>query len=329
MGHEVTLYASGDSQTSARLVPIVERALWSGPSTGQEHLVHLAELGRVAHEARQYDVVHSHLDSAAFPFGRFSPAPFIHTLHGRLDIPEIAGVFREFADAPLVSISDSQRGEHTGANWIATVHNGIPIEQFPDGDGSGGYLVFLGRISPEKGVAEAIDVAVRAGMPLKIAARMPLDSVDNPWVRKDWDYYQEHVKPRLDNPLVEFVGEVGDRDKAELLRNARAMVFPVNWPEPFGLTMVESLACGTPVIARPKGAAPEIVRHGSTGFLVDSVDEMVACCARIGEIDRAGCRADVEHRFSTRTMAQGYLDAYRVLLEGRCGDGRTCPPTHP
>jgi glycosyltransferase involved in cell wall biosynthesis len=229
-------------------------------------------------------------------------------------------VFHEFPDAALVSISDSQRGDHARANWIATVHNGIPVEQFPFGDGIGGYLVFLGRISPEKGVAEAIDVAVTAGIPLKIAARMPLENVDNPWVRLDWDYYQERVKPRLDNPLVEFLGEVGDHEKAELLKNALAMVFPVSWPEPFGLTMVEALACGTPVIARPNGAVPEVVKHGSTGFLVDSVDEMVACCQRIGEIDRAACRADVERRFSSRTMAQGYLDAYRVVLEGRWSD---------
>lgn len=314
MGHEVTLYASGDSDTRARLIPIVESALWRSATPRHEVLLHFTELARATREAGDYDVIHSHLDYLAFPFGRHSHTPFIHTMHGRLDLPELQDVLTEFPEAPLVSISNSQRMPVPDANWVANIYNGIAVDSVPLGEGRGGYLAFLGRISPEKGVADAIDVAERVGIPLKIAARPPLESVDNAWVAQDWAYYRDEVKPRLNSPLVEFVGEVNDAEKIQLLRNAIALVNPINWPEPFGLVMVEALACGTPVITRSKGAAPEIVRHGRTGFVCLEVDDMVEYCKYADRLDRAECRRDALDRFSARSMALGYLAAYRRIL---------------
>jgi glycosyltransferase involved in cell wall biosynthesis len=311
MGHEVTLYAAGDSRTEANLIPLVERALWRSESGLNETLLHLAELGQVVQEARHYDVIHSHLDAMAFPFGRESAAPWVHTMHGRLDLPELQPFFRQFDDVPVVSISDSQRRPVPHANWVGRVYNGVDMSKLPFGTGSGGYLAFLGRISPEKGVVEAIEVALRTGMPLKIAARLPLESVENSWVALDWQYYKEQVKPLLSSSLIEFVGEVDDTEKAELLKDAAGFVFPINWPEPFGLVMVEAMACGTPVIARALGSAPEVVRHGRTGFLCSTVDEMVEACGQLGSIDREYCRQDVLDRFSAHAMACGYLDVYR------------------
>ena len=327
MGHEVTLYAAGDSRTEARLVPLVERALWKSDAPSNETLLHLAELGRVVRDARRYDVVHSHLDALAFAFGRVSPTPFIHTLHGRLDLPEQQPFFHQFSDVPVVSISDSQRKPVPHANWVGRVYNGVDMERLPLGEGNGGYLAFVGRISPEKGVVEAIDVALRLGMPLKIAARMPLESVENSWVALDWAYYTEQVKPRLSSSLIEFVGEVDDYEKGQLLKDAAGLLFPINWPEPFGLVMVEAMACGTPVIARRLGSAPEVVRDGRTGFLCSTVDEMVAACQKLDTIDRAFCRDDVEKRFSAHAMARGYVDVYQRVTGIRERPEQALAPT--
>lgn len=322
LGHDVTVFASGDSKPVAgRLVPIVDRALWSHNSAHNDAAFHTVELGRVLREATDFDIIHSHLDFLGFPASRYSPTPIVHTLHGRLDNPETGAVFEEFADVPVISISNSQRKPQPSANWVATVYNGIPVDDVPVGGGRGGYLAFVGRISPEKGVADAIDVAQRVGIPLKIAARMPLSNIDNEWVRADWTYYTEQVKPRIEgSSLVEFVGEVNDAEKYELLKDACALVFPINWPEPFGLVMIEAMACGTPVIARGVASAPEIVDHGSTGFLCADVDDMVAACARLDQLDRAACRASVEERFSTHAMARGYLAAYEKVLAHRNSD---------
>jgi glycosyltransferase involved in cell wall biosynthesis len=318
MGHEVTLYASGDSRTEARLVPLVERALWKADAPHNETLLHLAELGRVVHDARRFDVIHSHLDALAFSFGRSAATPFVHTMHGRLDLPELQPFFEQFSDVPVVSISNSQRRPIPHANWVGRVYNGVSTDKLPFGTGSGGYLAFLGRISPEKGVTEAIDVALRLGMPLKIAARLPLESIENSWVALDWAYYRDEVKPRLSSSLIEFVGEVDDVEKGELLKDAAGLIFPINWPEPFGLVMVEAMACGTPVVARALGSAPEVVRHGRTGFLCSTVDEMVEACRDLGTIDREVCRQEVEDRFSAHAMARGYLDVYeRVGAQAR------------
>jgi len=326
MGHEVTLYASGDSRTEARLVPLVERALWKSDSPQNDIILHLAELGRVSRDARRYDVIHSHLDVLAFPFGRQSAAPFVHTLHGRLDLPELQTFYEQFSDVPVVSISDSQRRPIPHANWVGQVYNGVATGTLPFGTGRGGYLAFLGRISPEKGVAEAIDVALKVGMPLKIAARLPLEGIDNSWVALDWAYYREEVKPRLSSSLIEFVGEVDDAEKGDLLKDAAGLVFPINWPEPFGLVMVEALACGTPVIARALGSTPEVIRHGRTGFLCSTVDEMVDACQRLDSIDRFACRQDVEERFSARAMARGYVDVYRRVCGAANPEPSLAPP---
>jgi glycosyltransferase involved in cell wall biosynthesis len=315
LGHDVTLYASGDSVTEARLIPAVEQALWRMEMPISEVIVHLTELGRVVREADEYDVIHSHVDVIGFAFGRTSSTPFVHTMHGRLDLPELHGLCAEFPEAPLVSISNSQRRPIPDANWVATVYNGVAVDELPFGQGRGEYLAFLGRISPEKGVADAIDVAIQAGIPLKIAARMPLAGVDNPWVARDWTYYQEEIKPRLNHPLIEFVGEVDDSGKGELLKDAIGLVFPINWPEPFGLVMAEALACGAPVIARAMGSAPEVVEPGRTGFLCTDVAEMVAACQRLGELDRAECRRAAQERFSAHAMAEGYLRVYRTVTQ--------------
>ncbi|MBI4213451.1 MAG: glycosyltransferase family 4 protein [Chloroflexi bacterium] len=314
LGHDVTLYASGDSHTPARLLPQVEKALWKLDEPCSADVMHTVELSRVLRDAPDYDIIHSHLDFFAFPYGRVSTTPFIHTLHGRLDAPELQALYREFPETPVISISDSQRRPLPWANWVATVYNGIQTQNLPLGPGKGGYLAFLGRISPEKGVDQAIDVALKTGIPLKIAARMPLENLDNAWVRADWAYYREQVKPRLSHPLIEFVGEVDDHGKYDLLKDAMALVFPINWPEPFGLVMAEALACGTPVIARRIASTPEIIQHGRTGFLCDTIDEMVEACRQVHTIDRIECRRDVEERFSARTMARHYLGAYRAVL---------------
>jgi len=322
MGHDVTLYATGDSDVNGRLIPLIPRALWKEDRQVNELMVHFSELGHVARDADQYDIVHSHLDFLAFPFARSVCTPFVHTMHGRMDTVELQQLTLEYSEMPLVSISDSQRRPVPRANWVGTVYNGTPVESLPPGNGDGDYLAFVGRISPEKGLAEAIDVAVRAGMRLKIAARMPLENVDNPWVRLDHAYYQDEIKPRLNNPLIEVVGEVDDVHRGELLKDARALLFPINWPEPFGLTMIEALACGTPVIARSLGSVPEIIRDGRTGFACSSIDEMVDACRRIDTLDRAECRSDAEARFSTRAMARGYLAIYRTLCEQRAKSTR-------
>jgi glycosyltransferase involved in cell wall biosynthesis len=319
MGHDVTLYASGDSRpVGGRLIPVVDQALWSYESSPNDAAFHTIELAQVLRDARDYDVIHSHLDFLGFAAARVSPTPFVHTLHGRLDGPEIGPLFNEFSDAALISISNSQRGPQPNANWLATVYNGIAMDRIPVGTGSGGYLTFLGRISPEKGVADAIDIANRAGLPLKIAARMPLETIDNEWVRADWTYYSEVLKPRLDaSPNVEFIGEVNDAEKYELLHDSIGLLFPINWPEPFGLVMIEALACGTPVVARAMASAPEVVQHGRTGFLCHDFDEMAAYCDKLIEIERADCRADAEARFSARAMARGYLNAYQKAITGQ------------
>ena len=327
MGHDVTLYASADSQPGAgRLIPMAEQALWAYEMAPNDAAYHTVELARVLRDACEYDVIHSHLDFMGFPAGRFSPTPFVHTLHGRLDCPESTPLFNEFSDAPVISISNSQRRPQPRANWLATVYNGIAVDPIPVGNGNGGYLAFLGRMSPEKGVADAIDIANRAGMPLKIAARMPLESIDNDWVRADWTYYHEVVKPRLQaSPLVEFVGEVNDAEKYDLLRDAVGLLFPINWPEPFGLVMIEALACGTPVLARAMASATEVIQHGRTGYLCHSVDEMTTYCDKLIQIDRQNCRQDAEERFSARAMATGYLKAYEKVLARAGGLGGSLP----
>jgi glycosyltransferase involved in cell wall biosynthesis len=270
-------------------------------------------LGEVYRRAArgEFDVVHSHVDYLAFPCAALVATPTVTTLHGRLDLVDLPRLYARFADMPVVSISNSQRTLLPAAGWIGTVYNGVDTERLPFHARGGDYLVFLGRISPEKGLVPAIRIAQEVGLPLQIAARMPLANSDAPDVRADWEYYRHEVKPLLGGPGVEFVGEVDDAAKAELLGNALALLFPVEWPEPFGLAMAEALACGTPVVARRRGSVPEVVRDGSTGLIGETDEELVALCRRVGELDRAACRADAERRFSVQAMADGYEAVYR------------------
>ncbi len=314
-GHDVTLFASGDSVTSARLVPVVERAIWHEQSVFENPLPHwFVTLGKLGRALGEFDLVHSHLDLFGFPLARITPCPLVTTLHGRLDLPELAPLFEEFGDIPLISISDAQRRPVARANWVATVHHGIPVDRYTFNPRPGRYLAFLGRISAEKGVDAAIRVAQRAGMPLKIAARMPLPRNNAPEVTRDWDYYERVVQPLLERPGVDSVGEVDESEKNELLGHAAALLFPIDWPEPFGLVMPEALACGTPVIAFDRGSVPEVLRDGETGFVCDGEDAMVEAVGRVGEIDRARCRKEAETRFSAAAMADRYEEVYARLL---------------
>jgi glycosyltransferase involved in cell wall biosynthesis len=309
-GHEVTLFASGDSETRARLEPIVPKALRLDDRVIDPLAPHLVMFDRVAELAPKFDVIHFHTDYLHFPVFRRCSIPHLTTFHGRLDLRDLQPVFEAFRELSMVSISDFQRQPVHRANWLGTVYHGLPEDLYTFRSEPGAYLAFLGRISPEKRPDRAIEIAIRAGMPLKMAAKVD---------RADRDYYLEKIRPLLDHPLVEFIGEVNEREKNELLGHARALLFPIDWPEPFGLVMIESLACGTPVIAFRNGSVPEVLRHGETGFIVDTVEQAVAAAERIETIDRACCRQDFESRFSAGFMAANYADLYARLVQGRTG----------
>ena len=306
-GHDVTLFASGDSRTAARLVPIVKRAVRYGSDTRDVLAMESArQLGLVFSRADEFDVIHCHVDYLAFPFNGLTRTPTVHTIHGRLDLPYLVPLFRQFKGIPLVSISTAQRAPLAplGVPWAATVYHGLPIERYAYAAEGPGYLAFLGRLAPEKQPDLAIEIARRAGIPLKVAAK--IDAVDR-------EYFERTIEPLLDDPLVEFLGEIGDDQKSAFLGGARALLFPIDWPEPFGLVMIEAMACGTPVIARPCGSVPEIVIDGRTGFLASSLIELTDAVKRIDDIDRAACRRHVEERFSVGRMAKDYEAVYRRL----------------
>jgi len=307
LGQDVTLFASGDARTSAKLVPARDQALRLDPTPLKSHVAaHLAMLHEVRARADDFDVLHFHVDLLHFPLFEPIAERTLTTLHGRLDLSDLSEFYERWPMFSLVSISNSQRRPLPHANWLATVYHGIPPQQFTPSTAHRGYLAFLGRISPEKCPDRAIEIARRADIPLKIAAKVdPADEV----------YFHKVVEPLLDHPLVDFVGEVGDDDKNEILRNAAALVFPIDWPEPFGLVMIEAMACGTPVIASAVGSVPEIVEDGVTGFVVTSIDEAVAAVARIDTLDRARVRATFERRFSATTMARNYLGLYDRLRQ--------------
>jgi glycosyltransferase involved in cell wall biosynthesis len=315
-GHEVTLFASGDSTTLARLVPTVDTALWREPEVHDPLVFWSVTLGEVYRRAARgaFDIVHSHLDFIAFACAALVPTPTVTTLHGRLDLPDLPRVYARFPEMAVVSISDSQRAPLPFARWAATVYNGIDVERHPFNPRGGEYLAWLGRISPEKGLGNAIAIARRAGLPIKVAARMPLEDHGDPNVRADWDYYRRAVEPLLAEPDVEHVGEIGDEERAQFLGNARALLFPIDWPEPFGLVMAEALACGTPVVARRRGSVPEVIANGVTGLIGETDDELADLCTRVDGISRAACRAEAARRFSVGAMTDGYEAVYRRLL---------------
>jgi glycosyltransferase involved in cell wall biosynthesis len=305
-GHQVTLFASGDSRTKAKLVAPTPRALRLDSQPRDDLAFHLLELARVFERPRDFDVIHCHVGHLAFPFSRLAGASSLHTLHGRLDLPDTYPVFRHFRDQPLVSISHAQRQplKGLGVTWAGTVYHGIPLDNYPFSPRGGSYLAFLGRISPEKRPDLAIALAKRVGIPLKMAAKVdPVDQV----------YFERDIEPLLDDPLIEFIGEISDDAKREFLGRARALVFPIDWPEPFGLVMIEALACGTPVIARRCGSVPELILHGQTGYIVDTLEEMATAVKTLDRIDRAECRRDVAARFTVERMVDGYEAIYRSL----------------
>jgi glycosyltransferase involved in cell wall biosynthesis len=313
-GHSVTLFASGDSRTSARLVPTCEQALWrQEPAYNDFTLLLSVTLGKALREVDNFDVVHNHLDHVGFALTRQTSTPVVSTLHGRLDRPEHEPLYREFADVPLVSISQAQRTPVAWANFVATVHHGVDLEQFTFNPLPDGYLAYLGRVSSEKGLDTAIRVARRAGLPLRVSVRMPLPFLSDSSVRADWDYWEHVVQPLLGSD-IELVGEVGGAEKDAFLRNAAALLFPIRWPEPFGLVMAEALACGTPVLALRAGSVPEVVRDGVTGFICDTEDELVMAAGRLGGLDRWTCRREAEQRFSPAAMARAYERVYEGVI---------------
>ena len=303
-GHEVTLFASGDSITAAELVPCAERALRLDPAAPPALPQQLVMLDKVRRRAREFDVIHFHIEYLHFPLCRHEAWRVMTTLHGRLDLPEVVRFFREFDELPLVSISNSQRAPMPPVNWAGTVHHGLPVDLYSFNAKPEDYLAFVGRISPEKRPDRSIEIARRTGLKLKIAAKVD---------RADEAYFHESVRPLLVDPHVEFIGEVGESDKADLLSKARALLFPVDWPEPFGLAMIEAMACGTPVIAWRCGSVPEIVAHGVNGYIVATMDEALAAVRRIDEVDRARVRGAFEQRFSAQRMASDYVRIYRRL----------------
>jgi glycosyltransferase involved in cell wall biosynthesis len=306
-GHDVTLFASADSITNARLRAGSPCALRLIENTADPQAFHFAMLEHVVACSDQFDIVHFHTDYQSFPFARRLACPHVTTLHWRLDLPGLDVLYRAFDDIPLVSISNAQRAPIPHAKWIDTVYHGMPAQSLSFSEQPGDYLAFLGRLAPPKRPDLAIDIAERAGVPLKIAAK--LDDGDR------W-YYEGNIEALLRRPHVEYMGELADDEKNAFLAGARALLFPIDWPEPFGLVLIEALACGTPVIAFGRGSVPEIIEDGQTGFIVDSVESAVRAVARVDEIERARCRAAFEQRFSDTRMARDYLRIYEMILRG-------------
>jgi glycosyltransferase involved in cell wall biosynthesis len=305
LGHEVTLFASGDSVTSARLEPMWPTALRLDGSVRDPNALHMSMIEQVCRRAKEFDLLHFHLDY--YPFSAMSrqSAPFLTTLHGRLDLPEHQPVFSTFSTIPIVSISNAQRRPVPNANWIGTVNHGMPEDLLRPVAADASYLAFLGRISPEKRVDRAIHIAERCGLPLKIAAKV--DVVDH-------DYFEETIRPLLAKSHVEFLGEISDAQKSDFLSRAVALIVPIDWPEPFGLVMIEALACGTPVIVFNRGAAPELIEDGVTGFVVEDETSAVGALRHVSRLSRTAVRQRFEERFTAQRMAKEYLELYRDLL---------------
>ncbi len=309
-GHDVTLFATGDSDTLARLVPLVPSGLRLMPGLEMPRDIHppqMWQLGAVFERADEFDVIHSHVDFFTFPFIRFTRTPVLTTMHGRLDLPTLPLIFDAYPDAAVNSISLHQQRPLPQARWVGNVYHGIDLAQFRMGTGRGGYFAFLGRISPHKGIAQAVEIAKRTGIPLKIAAK----------VDDDHPEYLDLIRHDIDGRFIEWIGEIGDAEKSEFLGEAVALLFPIQWPEPFGLTMIEAMACGTPVLAMPAGSVPEIVVDGVTGFIRPTVDELVDAASHLDAIDRSACRQQVEQHFSARAMAAGYERLYYKLIAER------------
>jgi glycosyltransferase involved in cell wall biosynthesis len=305
-GHEVSLFASGDSLTSADLVPCSERALRLDPRVKDALPHYMVMLDEVRRRAAQFDVLHFHIDYLHYPLFRAIPARIVTTAHGRQDMPDLPVVYTSFPEYPLISISDDQRKPWPCANWLGTIHHGLPADLYSASSAQrGSYLAFLGRICPEKRPDRAIEIAKRSGMPLKIAAKVD---------RVDQAYFEEVIRPLLDDPRIEFIGEIAEHEKSAFLGGALGLLFPIDWPEPSGLVLIEAMACGTPVIAWNRGSVPEIVDHGLTGFIVESDEEAIEAVERLSELNRQTVKRVFEERFTAATMAGNYLKLYQELI---------------
>lgn len=307
MGHDVTLFASGDSVTTARLEAMWPRALRLDGTVRDPNALHMAMVEQVYRRAGDFDIMHFHLDYYPFSLMSRQPTPFVTTLHGRLDLPEHQPLFNTFSAIPVVSISDAQRRPVPNANWVETVHHGLPVDLLKPKPVEPGYLAFLGRISPEKRLDRAIRIAQRCGIPLKVAAKID---------RADEDYFEEQIRPLIGGPGVEFIGEIGDAQKSDFLSGAHALLVPIDWPEPFGLVMIEAMACGTPVIAYNRGSVPEVVENGVTGFVVEDEISAAGAVRDLRSLSRETIRKRFEERFTSRRMAEQYLALYRRLADG-------------
>lgn len=311
LGHEVTLFASGDSKTSARLHAVWPRALRLGRPRTDPMVAQAALLEAVARNAADFDVIHVHIDWLHLPLLSRLGVPFLTTCHGRMDLPGFSDVVRRFPDAPFVSISDNQRLPLRAANWLGTVYHGLPPDLLRPSFEAGSYLAFLGRLTAEKGPEVAIRIARAAKMPLRIAAKVP---------RGERKYFKEKLEPLIDGEHVQLTGEVDDKTKREFLAGAAALLFPIDWPEPFGLVMIEAMACGTPIIAFESGSVPEVIDHGVTGFVVPGESEAIAAIGKLSELDRHQVRAHFEERFTARRMAEEYLRRYKALVDPNAAD---------
>lgn len=305
-GHRVTLFASGDSVTKAELISPCPGSLRLNESCIDPLVYHVLMMEQVRNNIDIFDIVHFHIDYVQFPMMRRETVPSLTTLHGRLDLPDLVPLYKEFLEMPVVSISNAQRAPLPWLNWQGTVYHGLPENLYKFHEKPGKYLVFLGRISPEKRLDRAIEIAKRTGMELKIAAKID---------KHDKEYYLDKIKPLLNHPLIEYIGEVGEKEKEKLLGNAYALVFPIDWLEPFGLVMIESMACGTPVIAWSVGSIPEIIKNGVSGFIVDSIDAAGRAVENITMINRKQCRRFFEQRYTATRMAREYVDIYKTLVE--------------
>jgi glycosyltransferase involved in cell wall biosynthesis len=314
-GHDVTVFASGDSSTNGTLVSVVPKALRLSPDCLDSLAPHIVEIQEVAERADEFDIIHFHIDYLHFPFSQFLSTPNVTTLHGRLDIPELQFVYNRFSH-PVISISNNQRKPLPQANFVSTIYHGLPFDLFEKGNGGGNYLAFLGRISPEKGLEKAIEWAKAANVPLKIAAK-----VDN----TDKAYFEATIKPLLDHPLIEFIGEINEEQKQQFLGNALALLFPINWYEPFGIVMIEAMACGAPVIAHCMGSVREIIEHGDNGFIVSSTEEAVSIIHQLKSIDRDKIRSAFEQRFTSERMAKDYVRIYQQLINSQVISLSTLP----
>ncbi|MCL6524969.1 MAG: glycosyltransferase family 4 protein [Thermoflavifilum sp.] len=303
-GHEVTLFASGDSHTRAELVSHLNEAIRLNSRVQDPMAHHVIQMADVAARAHEFDILHFHTDYLHFPLSDLLHRPHVTTLHGRLDLPDLPFVYRRFSHQPVISISFAQRQPLPFARWVGNVYHGLPRHLYHLGKGDGGYVAFIGRISPEKRADLAIEIAQKAGYPIYIAAKVD---------KADEAYFAAHIRHLFDLPHVHYIGEIGDREKDDFLGKAKALLFPIDWPEPFGMVMIEAMACGTPVIAFNRGSVPEVIDHGVTGFIVNHVQEAVGALKKIDDLDRKRIRQVFETRFTAEVMADNYLHIYHQL----------------